>query len=101
MLNKNLLALGFTFLTAIVWLWVNDLIADKGWIYSHTSRKIIHIGTEPIYILYWLLFEETSYARYLVSLVPLLITVQFLLIGTGFIIDPSAVNAMSRSGDRR
>jgi phytol kinase len=35
------------------------------------------------------------------ALVPLGITVQFLLVGTGIMKDPAAIEAMSRSGDRR
>jgi phytol kinase len=37
----------------------------------------------------------------LAALVPLLITIQFFLIGIGVINDPASVNAMSRTGDRR
>jgi phytol kinase len=37
----------------------------------------------------------------LAALVPLAITIQFLLVGLGIIKDESAVRAMSRTGDRR
>ncbi|HOM67158.1 MAG TPA: phosphatidate cytidylyltransferase [Brevefilum fermentans] len=101
MLNNNLLALVLTVLIAIVWLRLNDFIAHRGWVSSVISRKIIHIGTGPIFVLCWLLFNETPSAPYLAALIPLAITIQFALVGAGVIKDPSAVTAMSRTGDRR
>lgn len=101
MFNNNLLALGVTLLIAFVWLRVNDFAAHKGWISSSLSRKIIHIGTGPIFVLCWLFFNETSGSPYIAAIVPLGITAQFALVGTGMIKDPSAVDAMSRTGDRR
>jgi phytol kinase len=52
-------------------------------------------------VLCWLLFQDTPSAPYLAALVPLAITFQFLLVGMGVIKDEAAVQAMSRSGDRR
>jgi phytol kinase len=101
MLQNNLLALGITFLIAIAWLKVNEFFAHRGWISSMLSRKIIHIGTGPIFVLCWLFFNDGQIAPVLAALVPLGITIQFALVGTGVIDDPSAVDAMSRSGDRR
>ena len=101
MLNFNLLALVLTIMIAILWLRLNDYFAHKGWISSTISRKIIHIGTGPIFVLCWLLFNEIPSAPFLAALVPLAITAQFALVGTGVIKDPSAVVAMSRTGDRR
>jgi len=40
-------------------------------------------------------------ARYLAALVPLLITVQFVLVGTGIMKDDAAVQAMARTGNPR
>jgi len=101
MLSNNFIALILTFIAAITWLRVNDFAAHRGWISSHLSRKIIHIGTGPIFVLCWLLFHEAPSARYLAALVPGLITVQFILVGLGIIKDESAVKALSRTGDRR
>jgi phytol kinase len=96
-----ILATGLTFAAAIAWLRLMDFCAHKGWIESRLSRKIIHIGTGPIYVLCWLMFPPVFYARYLAMLVPLLITVQFVLVGLGVIKDEASVQAMSRTGDRR
>jgi len=95
------LALFLTFLVAIAWLRLMDFIAHRGWIGSSLSRKIIHIGTGPIFVLCWLMFPDVWFARWLAALVPFLITVQFALIGLGIMKDDASVKAMSRSGDRR
>jgi phytol kinase len=101
MLSSNWLALAITLGLSLLWLRINDFAAHRGWIGSRLSRKIIHAGTGPLFVLCWLLFNEGSEARYLAALVPLAITAQFLLVGLGVIQDPAAVQAMSRSGDRR
>jgi len=101
MLKNNLVALGITLVIALFWLRINDFFAHKGWVSSSISRKIIHIGTGPIFVLCWLLFNDAPIARYLAAIVPLGITLQFAAVGTGIIKDPSAVDAMSRTGDRR
>jgi phytol kinase len=101
MFTSNWIALLITFVIALGWLRAVDFIAARGWIDSTLSRKIIHIGTGPIFVLCWLLFNDQSNARWLAALVPLLITIQFLLVGTGLLKDAGSVKAMSRSGDRR
>ncbi len=101
MLSNNFIALIITFAAAITWLRLNDFAAHRGWISSHLSRKLIHIGTGPIFVLCWLLFNDAPSARYLAALVPGLITVQFILVGLGIIKDEAAVKALSRTGDRR
>jgi phytol kinase len=101
MLSSNILALVITFLVALAWLRLNDYLAHRGWVESHLSRKIIHIGTGPLFVLCWLLFNDNPINKYLAALVPLAFTLQFLLIGTGVIKDEASVKAMSRTGDRR
>jgi phytol kinase len=101
MLNNNFIALIITFAVALGWLRVNDYVAHRGWISSHLSRKIIHIGTGPFFVACWLLFNDASISRFLAALVPFSITIQFILVGTGMIRDEAAVQAMSRTGDQR
>lgn len=101
MLTNNFVALLITFVAAIAWLRINDFAAHRGWISSQLSRKIIHIGTGPIYVLCWLLFTDADSARFLAALVPGLISIQFLLVGLGVIKDEAAVQAMSRTGNPR
>lgn len=101
MLSNNLFALIITFVVALIWLRINDFAANKGWISAQLSRKIIHMGTGPIFVLCWPLFTDSQWSRYITAIVPLAITLQFLLVGLGVIKDESAVKAMSRTGDRR
>lgn len=101
MLINNLFALIITFLATLFWLRIWDYAANKNWVQPDISRKIIHIGTGPIFVACWLLFPKESISRYLASLVPLMFTLQFLLIGLGVIHDEASVKAMSRTGDRR
>ncbi|HEB64529.1 MAG TPA: phosphatidate cytidylyltransferase [Chloroflexi bacterium] len=89
-----------TFAAALAWLRLMDFAAERGWLDSHLSRKLIHIGTGPIFLLCWLLFPEIPVSRWLAALVPLAITAQFALVGLGIIQDEAAVQAMSRTGDR-
>jgi phytol kinase len=95
------LATLFTFLIALAFLRLMDFLAYRGMIESKLSRKFIHIGTGPIFVLCWLMYPDLRISRWLASLVPLLITAQFALVGTGLIKDEAAVKAMSRTGDRR
>jgi phytol kinase len=90
-----------TFAIAVFFLRLMDFFAHRGWIESRLSRKLIHIGTGPIFVLCWLMFPDLPISRWLAALVPLVITAQFALVGMGIIKDEAAVKAMSRTGDRR
>src|SRR5512133_684613 len=76
-----------------------DFIAHRGWMNSRLSRKLIHIGTGPLFVLCWFFFNDDPGARWLAALVPFSITVQFALIGLGVMKDEASVKAMSRTGD--
>jgi len=101
MLNSDFFALIITFIVSLIWLRLNDFAAHKGWISGKLSRKIIHIGTGPIFVLCWLIFPNSTNSMYFAALVPLTITLQFFLVGIGVLRDKSAVQAMSRTGDPR
>jgi phytol kinase len=90
-----------TFLIAVAFLRLMDFLAQRGVIESRLSRKLIHIGTGPIFVLCWLMYPDVFIGRWLAALVPLAITLQFALVGLGLIKDEAAVKAMSRTGDRR
>ena len=95
------LATLFTFIIALAFLRLMDYLAHRGIIESRLSRKIIHIGTGPIFVLCWLMYPDVQISRWLAALVPFIITTQFVLVGTGLLKDDAAVKAMSRTGDRR
>jgi phytol kinase len=90
-----------TFAIALFFLRFMDVLAHRGLIESRLSRKLIHIGVGPIFVLCWLMYPEAAISRWLAALVPLLVTAQFALVGTGILKDEAAVKAMSRTGDRR
>ena len=94
------LATLFTFLIALTFLRLMDFLAHRGIIEGRLSRKLIHIGTGPVFVLCWLMYPDVQISRWLAALVPLVITAQFVLVGTGIIQDEAAVKAMSRTGDR-
>lgn len=98
---QDLVATLLTFAIALLWLRVMDSLAARRVISQNLSRKLIHIGTGPIFVLCWNFFSDQPAARLLAALVPLAITAQFVLVGTGVLKDPAAVQAMSRTGDRR
>jgi phytol kinase len=95
------LAFLITIVIAVSWLRIIDFLAARGLFPSEISRKIIHIGTGPIFVLCWILFPDKPISRYLAAIIPLLITAQFFMVGMGFMKDEKAVKAMSRSGDRK
>lgn len=96
---NNFLALLLTFALSLLFLRSMDFIAHRGWMDSKLSRKVIHIGTGPLFVLCWFLFNDDPSARWLAALVPFSITAQFALIGLGVIKDDASVKAMSRAGD--
>jgi phytol kinase len=100
-LLNDLLATLITFAAALAWLRLLDLLAHRGLLEARLSRKIIHIGTGPLFVLCWLLFSPAAHARWLAALVPLAITAQFVLVGLGLVKDPAAVQAMTRTGNPR
>lgn len=101
MFTNNFIALTLTLTAALLWLRLIEFSVQKGWIPSTLSRKIIHIGTGPIFVFCWLIFRNTPSARYLAAVIPLAITLHFFLVGIGLSKDQSAVQAMSRSGKRQ
>ena len=96
---NNYIALVITFALTLIFLRAMDFIAHRGWMDSKLSRKVIHIGTGPLFVLCWFLFRDTPDARWLAALVPFAVTIQFALIGLGVIKDEASVKAMSRTGD--
>jgi phytol kinase len=95
-----ILATILTFVFSLSFLRLMDFFAHRGWIESRLSRKLIHIGTGPIFVLCWLFFPDAPESRWLAALVPFAITTQFALVGLGIIKDEASVKAMSRTGDR-
>jgi phytol kinase len=100
-LVQDIVATVVTFAVALAWLQVIDALAHRGLIEQKLSRKIIHVGTGPLFVLCWNLFSAEPWARILAALVPLAITAQFVLVGLGVMKDEAAVKAMTRHGNPR
>jgi len=98
---NSILAAIITFAIAFVFLRLMDFFAQRSWIEPRLSRKLIHIGTGPLFVLCWLLFPNQPESRWLAALVPFMIVAQFALVGLGVLKDEAAVQAMSRTGNPR
>lgn len=96
---QDVVATIITFALSVMWLRLIDALAHRGWLEQKLSRKIIHIGTGPLFVLCWNLFSGEPWARYAAALVPLAITAQFVAVGFGLLKDDAAVKAMTRHGD--
>jgi len=101
LLAQDIVATLITFTLSLAWLRLMDALAHRGVIEQRLSRKIIHIGTGPLFVLCWNLFSAGAGARYWAALVPLAITAQFALVGLGLVKDEAAVKAMTRTGNPR
>lgn len=89
-----------TLFLSLLWMRTVNFLTDKEVIQKSVSRKIIHIGTGPIFVLCWALFPENPISRYLAALVPLLIVIQLLLVGKGVIADRTSILSMARTGEK-
>lgn len=97
----DLVAMAITFGVALAFLKLNDLIARRGWLPEAITRKLVHIGTGPLFLLCWPLYSLTWHARWFAAFVPGSLTALFVLIGLGIIQKDDFVAAMSRTGDPR
>ncbi len=98
---QDLVATVITFLVILLWLRIIDAIAHRHILPSDLSRKLVHIGTGPLFVLAWNLFSDRPEARWFAVLVPFAITAQFVLIGLEILKDPATVQALSRTGNPR
>jgi phytol kinase len=98
---QDIVATTFTLGLCLVWLRAMDCLAQRGLIEQRLSRKLIHIGTGPLFVLCWNLFSAAGWAPYAAALVPGLITLQFAAVGLGLVKDEAAVKAMTRHGEAR
>ncbi len=99
--QQDLAAMAISFAVALAFLKLNDLIARRGWLPEYITRKLVHIGTGPLFLLCWPLYSVAWHARWIAAAVPGSLTLLFVLIGRGIIKKDDFVAAMSRSGDPR
>ncbi|GAB4821661.1 hypothetical protein N2152v2_008707 [Parachlorella kessleri] len=68
---------------------------------SKLSRKLMHIGVGPLYMLCWPLYNSSRASPLICASVPLAASLHFYLVGKGVINDQSLIAGTTRSGDRR
>lgn len=100
MISSPWLAMLITLILCLIWMRSINFLTDKNVFNSHFSRKLIHIGTGPVFLLCWLLFPDKDISRYLAASVPFLIVVQIMVVGLGLIRDYTSVKSMARTGQK-
>ena len=74
------------------------MMAKHNLMNTWVRRKVMHVGTGPLFILMWPQFSASG--SVFASMVPLAMTLKFALIGLGLLNDEDAVNSMARSGKK-
>jgi phytol kinase len=87
-----------SFCGATLWLALLNYAAAHAWLHPTLSRKIIHIGTGPLFVLSWLLYSSSDHARYFSVMIPLILTAIFLATGIGWLNHPNLVKSSTRNG---
>lgn len=98
---QDLVAMLISFGVALAFLKLNDGIARRGWLPEYITRKLVHIGTGPLFLLCWPFYSQTWHARWFAAFVPGSLTALFVLIGLGIVKKDDFVAAMSRTGNPR
>ncbi|XP_031497008.1 probable phytol kinase 2, chloroplastic isoform X2 [Nymphaea colorata] len=78
-----------------------DEIAKRGVFDQKVNRKLVHISVGLVFMLFWPLFSDASWAPYLAAFVPGINAVRMILVGAGILKNDAMVKAMSRHGDYR
>ena len=95
------LATLITFIAVLAFQGLMGFLTQQGLVESTLSRKIARIGAGPIYVACWMLYPDGPIGPWLASLVPLVGTLIYALIGLGIIKDDVAVKALTRTVDHR
>lgn len=104
-----------TTILALIFVKTITKLAAGGMLQARDSRKIIHMFSAPLFILFWPLFSDVWGARLFAAFVPALQALRLWFAGTGTSssgddgdVDPNEMddstelaNAISRSGDRQ
>jgi len=82
MLSSPWLAMFLTLILCLAWMRIINFLTDKGIVARSFSRKVIHIGTGPIFLLCWMLFPENPISKYLAAVVPFLLVLVISIVAT-------------------
>ncbi|CAI5994062.1 unnamed protein product [Closterium sp. NIES-65] len=87
-----------TLVGSLIWVRLFDELARRDLIERKLSRKLVHITTGLLFMLFWPLFSTSFNARFFASAVPLINATRLLLLGLGVTRNEGMVKAMSREG---
>ncbi|CAI5464505.1 unnamed protein product [Closterium sp. Yama58-4] len=91
-----------TMLGSLIWVRLFDELARRRlfeWVkMQKLSRKLVHITTGLLFMLFWPLFSTGFNARFFASAVPLINATRLMLLGLGVTRNEGMVKAMSREG---
>ena len=61
----------------VIWLKIWTTLAKKGILPSNLTRKIIHSGSVPLFLIHWPLYSLSPSAKYFAATIPLLQILRF------------------------
>ena len=89
-------------IASVAWIKVCNLLSGSGLTSQYLSRKLVHMGSGPLFLLCWPIFSQTPSGQVCAALVPVLSIIRLLRAGSrkdGGQAD--LVQAVSRSGDKK
>lgn len=100
---QDSLASSFCLSAAFVWVQIWIDLAKRGVVESKLSRKIIHVSSAPLFMLFWPLYSDSSLANVFAGIVPLVQLARLVYSGLKKSMNPGGglVGAISRSGDQK
>lgn len=98
-LGRDVACALFGLVGATLWLKLWTILAARGAVDPKLSRKVVHSGSAPLFMLTWPFFSGHPRARYVAALVPTAFMCRLLLARQGK--QPELVKAISRSGDSK
>ncbi|XP_031497005.1 probable phytol kinase 2, chloroplastic [Nymphaea colorata] len=100
-LNYDIAVAAFTAGVALALLRFWDEIAKRGVFDQKTNRKLVHITVGLVFMLFWPLFSDASWASFFAALAPGINVVRMILMGKGILKNDAMVKSISRHGDYR
>lgn len=92
---------GVTLCIALAFVGLVGVLSERHVVSNRSARKLMHIGTGPLFMLTWQLYPPVPDARYVAALVPLLMALRFAAVGLGLLKDPALVAGATRRGARQ
>ena len=81
--TRDLGCLLFGLVGATAWLKIWTTLASMGYMDPKVSRKVVHCGSAPLFMLTWPFYSASSQARLVAALVPMVSMIKLLLAGYG------------------